>query len=432
LKIQVNIFWFRRDLRLEDNAGLYHALSSINPVVPLFIFDTDILNGLERDDPRVTFIYENLEAIDQELKKFSSGLLVRYGNPLNVFMELVKTYRVTEVFANRDYEAYGIQRDNEMEAFLETKSIRFSTFKDHVIFEKDEIVKADRTPYTVYTPYMKRWMERFSNTSIPYFDVSSLKSGFFKGVLPPLPSLEALGFTRSNIVIPPFRTEEQRIKDYQNTRDFPAKPGTTRIGAHLRFGTVSIRELVKQVNIPQQTFLKELIWREFFMQILFHFPQVVTRSFKPAYDKIEWLNNKDHFEQWCRGETGYPLVDAGMRELSATGFMHNRVRMVTASFLCKHLLTDWRWGEAWFAKKLLDYELASNNGNWQWAAGTGCDAAPYFRVFNPAEQQRKFDPEMQYIKKWIPEINTSGYPQPIVDHKTARDRALRAYKTALT
>ena len=432
MKVQINIFWFRRDLRLEDNAGLYHALSSHNPLLPLFIFDTDILKGLEKDDPRVTFIYETMVAIDQELKKFSSGMLIRVGNPLKIFRDLIKTYRIAEVYANHDYEPYGIQRDNEVEAFLQTKSIRFNTFKDHVIFEKDEVVKADGTPYTVYTPYMKRWMDRFGNTSIPSFDVSSLKANFFKGELPPSSSLEELGFEKSSIQVPAFRTEDDRIKDYQNTRDFPAESGTTHIGPHLRFGIVSIRELVKQVNIPQQTFLKELIWREFFMQILFHFPQAVTQNFKAAYDKINWINNEEQFKKWCMGETGFPLVDAGMRELNATGFMHNRVRMVTAGFLCKHLLIDWRWGEAYFAQKLLDYELSSNNGNWQWAAGTGCDAAPYFRVFNPSEQQKKFDPNMNYIKKWVPEVNTSKYPQPIVDHKTARERAIRVYKEALS
>jgi deoxyribodipyrimidine photo-lyase len=401
-------------------------------VLPLFIFDSDVLRGLDNDDPRVSFIYQNLTGIDRQLKRFGSGLVIKKGKPLEIFRKLVKEFRIVEVFTNHDYEPYSVQRDNELSAFFNTKNIRLNTFKDQVVFEKDEVVKADGTPYTVYTPYMRRWLERFENTRLPLFEVDRRKERFLSDVTGPLPTLEELGFVNSTIQIPPYLTEEQRIKDYEKTRDFPEKSGTTRIGPHLRFGTISIRKLVKEVNIPQQTYLKELIWREFFMQILYHFPQVVTQSFKPVYDKINWINNEEQFEKWCQGETGFPLVDAGMRELNATGFMHNRVRMVTAGFLCKHLLIDWRWGEAYYAKKLLDYELSSNNGNWQWAAGTGCDAAPYFRVFNPSEQQKKFDPNMHYIKKWVTEVNTSNYPQPMVDHKAARERAIRVYKEALS
>jgi deoxyribodipyrimidine photo-lyase len=430
LKIPVNIFWFRRDLRIDDNSGLFHALSSHNPVLPLFIFDTDILRDLDQDDARVTFIHQVLKKIDRQLKRFSSGLLIKKGSPLKVFRELLREFRVAEVFTNHDYEPYSIQRDNELDAFLKTRNIRFNTFKDHVIFEKDEVVKADGTPYTVYTPYMKKWLQLLGEIHLPVFPVSQRRERFFTGEIKPFPTLKDLGFKKSRTKVPPYCTDELRIRDYETTRDFPALDGTSRIGPHLRFGTVSIRKLVRQVNIPQQTYLKELIWREFFMQILYHFPHVITHSFKPDYDKIEWPNNEVLIDRWCRGETGYPLVDAGMRELSITGFMNNRVRMVTAGFLCKHLLTDWRRGEAWFAKKLLDYELSSNNGNWQWAAGSGCDAAPYFRIFNPMEQQKKFDPEMKYIKKWVPEVNTARYPQPIVDHKAARERAIRVYKSA--
>jgi deoxyribodipyrimidine photo-lyase len=416
---------------MADNAGLFHSLSTHYPVLPLFIFDTDVLRGLDNDDPRVSFIYQTLTGIDRKLKRYGSGLRIKKGKPLEVFRKLVKEFRIVEVYTNHDYEPYSIQRDNEVSAFLITKGIRLNTFKDHVVFEKEEVVKADGTPYTVYTPYMRRWLERLENTSLPSFDLSENKGRFLPAVNEPFVTLEEMGFVKNPLQIPPYTTEEQRIKDYDKTRDFPEKSGTTRIGPHLRFGTISIRKLVKEVHIPQQTYLKELIWREFFMQILFHFPHVVTQSFKPAYDKINWINNEEQFKKWCQGETGFPLVDAGMRELNATGFMHNRVRMVTAGFLCKHLLIDWRWGEAYFAKKLLDYELASNNGNWQWAAGTGCDAAPYFRVFNPSEQQKKFDPNMRYINKWVPEIHTSQYPEPMVDHKSARERAIRVYKEAL-
>lgn len=432
MKIPVNIFWFRRDLRIDDNAGLFHSLSSQHPVLPLFIFDSDVLRGLDNYDSRVSFIYQNLTGIDRQLKRFGSGLVIKKGKPLEIFRKLVKEFRIVEVFTNHDYEPYSVQRDNELAAFLNTKNIRLNTFKDQVVFEKDEVVKADGTPYTIYTPYMRRWMERFENTKLFSFGVNKLKGRFLSGVTAPLATLEELGFVKSTIQIPSYTIEEQRIQDYEKTRDFPEKSGTTRIGPHLRFGTISIRKLVNEVNIPQQTYLKELIWREFFMQILYHFPHVVTQSFKSAYDKINWINNEEQFEKWCQGETGFPLVDAGMRELNATGFMHNRVRMVTAGFLCKHLLIDWRWGEAYFAKKLIDYELSSNNGNWQWAAGTGCDAAPYFRVFNPTEQQKKFDPNMHYIKKWVPEVNTSKYPQTMVDHKTARELAIRVYKEALS
>jgi deoxyribodipyrimidine photo-lyase len=431
LKEPINIFWFRRDLRLRDNAGLFHALKSERPVLPLFIFDTDILNELEKDDARVTFIHQAIQNIHHELVENGSRLEVKYGKPVEVWNDLLKEYSVSRVYTNHDYEPYAIRRDNEVKMLLESKGVDFETFKDQVIFEKGEVVKDDGKPYTVYTPYMRKWMARFEREGVKVCDTERYFDNFMKQPKDGILSLEEIGFTKSNISVPGYRLNPQRIEDYEKTRDYPALDGTTRVGAYLRFGLVSIRELVLRVKEFNPTYLKELVWREFFMQILYHFPQVVDKSFKQAYDNIPWINDEKQFRLWCEGNTGYPMVDAGMREMNQTGYMHNRVRMVVASFLCKHLLIDWRWGEAYFAKKLLDYELSSNNGNWQWAAGSGCDAAPYFRVFNPTEQVKKFDPELKYIQKWIPELNTPDYPDPVVDHKFARERAIRTYKDAL-
>jgi deoxyribodipyrimidine photo-lyase len=428
----VNIFWFRRDLRLNDNAGLYHALTKGSPVLPIFIFDTNILNELERNDPRVTFIYNELNRINKQLKSAGSRLIIKYGEPLTVWKNLITAYNIAEVYTNHDYEPYAIERDLQIRNFLQTKNIVLKTFKDQVIFEKDEVVKDDGKPYTVYTPYMNKWMARFRQNPVQIFNTEKYFNNFSQLPWEKIPELEEIGFVKSDIQVPQIRIASDRIEHYEQTRNIPSLDGTTLAGTHLRFGTISIPELVKLADsFANKTYLKELIWREFFMQILYHFPKVVSESFKPAYDKIKWENDETHFNCWCEGKTGYPMVDAGMRELNATGFMHNRVRMVVASFLCKHLLIDWRWGEAYFAKKLLDYELSSNNGNWQWAAGSGCDAAPYFRVFNPAEQMKKFDPDMIYIKKWIPELETNVYPKPIVDHKFARERAIQVYKEAL-
>ena len=432
MKNSINIFWFRRDLRLDDNAGLYHALKSGVPILPVFIFDTNILNELENNDPRVTFIFEGLKKINEKLKSFGSRLIVKHGEPLSVWKIIVDEYNISEVYTNHDYEPYSIKRDQQIFDFLQIQKISFRTFKDHLIFEKDEVIKEDGKPYTVYTPYMNKWMSRLSESPVQIFDTAKYFKNFIQLPWSEIPELRQIRFFKSDISIPDARLESDRIAKYDQTRNFPYLNGTSLAGPHLRFGTISIRELVKKADSsPNKTFLKELVWREFFMQILFHFPKVVGESFKPAYDKIAWVNNEDHFHKWCEGKTGYPMVDAGMRELNTTGFMHNRVRMVVASFLCKHLLIDWRWGEAYFARKLLDYELSSNNGNWQWAAGTGCDAAPYFRVFNPAEQQKKFDTDSLYIMKWVPEINTGDYPETIVDHKFGRIRAIQAYKEAL-
>jgi deoxyribodipyrimidine photo-lyase len=422
----VTVFWFRRDLRLNDNTALNLALARGRKVLPIFIFDTTILNDLEEDDARVNFIHETLLEINLELNKYGSSLLIKKGKPIKVWQEILAEFDVEEVFANKDYEPYGISRDQQIRALLSQKNTSFTTCKDHVIFEENEVVKNDGLPYTVYTPYKNKWLEKFH---AQIMNIQSLVGTNFYQQNKVFPTLAEVGFKTTTIKVKPVNFNE--LGAYHHNRDFPEKDSGTNLGPHLRFGTVSVRQMVKVGLEQNQIFLQELIWREFFMQILFHFPQVVTQSFKKQYDRIEWRNNASEFELWCKGETGYPMVDAGMKELNQTGYMHNRVRMVVASFLCKHLLIDWRWGEAYFAKKLLDYELASNNGNWQWAAGTGCDAAPYFRVFNPTTQQEKFDPRYSYIKKWLPNYQEISFTLPIVEHKFARDRAISIYKKGL-
>jgi deoxyribodipyrimidine photo-lyase len=427
--MKINILWFRRDLRLHDNTALNAALASGLPVLPVFIFDTDIISELPVDDPRITFIHETLENINGDLAKKGSSIYVLRDTPEEAWKKLLLAFDINEVFVNNDYEPYAINRDNQIKDLLSQHNINFHKYKDQVIFEEKEILKSDGDPYTVFTPYKKRWLQKLL-TEPPVTGNAETKtdSGFFQFIFP-FPSIEETGFKRSLLKVKPY--DLSVVKEYHIYRDLPAEDKTSYLSPHLRFGTVSIRKLVNLALEQNSVFLSELIWREFFMQILFHFPKVVTESFKKKYDDIEWRNNEKDFELWCRGETGYPVVDAGMRQLNETGFMHNRVRMICASFLCKHLLIDWRWGEAYFADKLLDYELSSNNGNWQWAAGTGCDAAPYFRVFNPYIQQEKFDPEQNYIRKWVPEYGTSGYPEPVVDHVYGRDRAIAAYRNGL-
>lgn len=429
---KIAVFWFRRDLRLDDNHGLFRALSSGLPVLPVFVFDTKILEKLaSKTDARVTFIYSQVQKLKTELEKSGSSLFVFHGEPVEMFEKLTADYQVETVFANHDYEPYSKERDNQVAALLHSKGIRFETFKDQVIFEKGEVVKDDGTPYTVFTPYSRKWKQTLSKKSFESFHSEMLAEKFLKTETFKLPKLQEMGFEKSPVNIPAFNLSEQTIRNYAATRDIPAIEGTSKLGIYLRFGVISIRKVAKLAMNWSEVFLNELIWREFFMQILWHFPQVETKAFKPKYDFIEWRNSEKEFEKWCMGQTGYPLVDAGMRELNATGFMHNRVRMVTASFLTKHLLIDWRWGEAYFAEKLLDFELSANNGNWQWAAGCGCDAAPYFRVFNPESQQKKFDPDLKYILKWVSEYGTVAYSRPMVEHAFARERILKAYKNAL-
>ena len=429
---KIAVFWFRRDLRLNDNTGLFHALNSGFPVLPVFIFDTEILEKLNsKSDARVTFIHSQIGKIYDKLQKTGSSLKVFHDSPLTAFQKLTNEFEVAAVFTNTDYEPYAIKRDKEVEQFLNEKGIGFYSYKDHVIFEHNEVVKDDGTPYTVFTPYSRKWKQLFDSSEKREYPSENCMHGFLKAKPFDFPELQEIGFQQSEIKIPEMNISEQLIKNYAEKRDLPALDATSKLGVYLRFGTVSIRDMTRIAQNLSEVFLNELIWRNFFSNILWHFPHVENKAFKPKYDFVQWRNNENEFEAWCRGETGYPLVDAGMRELNETGFMHNRVRMVTASFLVKHLLIDWRWGEAYFAEKLLDFDLASNNGNWQWAAGCGCDAAPYFRVFSPDAQQKKFDPEAKYILKWVPEYGTFGYRQPIVDHAFARDRVLKVFKKAL-
>ena len=423
----MTIFWFRRDLRLLDNTGLNLALLKSNDVQPIFIFDKDILDELPSDDPRVNFLYDELQKINKELVSYNSSLKIYHGNPLEVFKQLSKENPELKVYTNRDYEPYAIARDEEINNFLSESGSGLISCKDQVIYEKNEVVKNDGLPYTVFTPFKNKWLAKFKEEGLRI--QSELKSENFNKSNYEFPSMEELGFKKSSIKVPPFSLD--KVYKYEETRNFPSLDSTSKIGPHLRFGTVSIREIISKVKDLNDTYLSELVWREFFMQILWHFPKVVHENFRPKYNFIKWRNNEEEFEKWCKGETGYPLVDAGMRELNQTGFMHNRVRMVTAGFLCKHLLIDWRWGEAYFAKKLLDYELSSNNGNWQWSAGTGCDAAPYFRVFNPSEQIKKFDKQNTYINKWVEDLNEFSYPDPVVEHAFARNRAIASYKEGL-
>ncbi|MBN1997381.1 deoxyribodipyrimidine photo-lyase [candidate division KSB1 bacterium] len=424
---KIVFFWFRRDLRYHDNAGLFHALSSGHPVLPLYIFDSNILNKLPRFDPRAIFIHRSLH----ELSKKHSGILVKYGEPIKIWQQLVKEYRPEAVYFNRDYEPAAVLRDNKIKAFLKSYNIPVYDFKDQVIFEKQEICKNDGAPYTVYTPYKNKWLEILHRNTMPHFTSEKLMDRFLSFHSPTMPTLEEMNFENKNFPFPEKEIPRDIIQSYHKTRDYPAIHGTSRLGLHIRFGTLSIRELVQAGLMYNETWLSELIWREFFISILAAFPHVVDTSFRHKYDQIPWLNNPKDLKRWCNGETGYPIVDAGMRELNVTGFMHNRVRMITASFLTKHLLIDWRWGERYFAEKLLDYDLAANNGNWQWAAGTGCDAAPYFRIFNPERQTARFDPDEEYIQKWVPERNRANYSPPIVEHSFARQRALETYKKAL-
>jgi deoxyribodipyrimidine photo-lyase len=431
---KISIFWFRRDLRLNDNAGLYHALKSGNPVLPIFIFDKNILDKLEdKKDQRVQFIHNTLTEIQTELTKLGSTILVRYGTPAEIFPALLNEFDVSAIYTNHDYEFYALNRDNEVREYAMTEGVDFHTYKDQAIFEKNEVLSGAGTPYTVFTPYSRKWKEKANDgyflKSYPneeYFD------NFLKTEIIEMPTLEEMGFYEIKGAFPSKMVRESIVKNYAEKRDFPATEGTTRISVHLRFGTLSIRELARKAQGLSETWLNELIWRDFYFNILHHFPHISQGyAFRKEYDKIEWRNNENEFQKWCEGKTGYPIVDAGMRELNTSGFMHNRVRMVVASFLTKHLLIDWRWGEAYFAQKLLDFDFSANNGGWQWASGSGCDAAPYFRVFNPRLQTEKFDKQLEYIKKWVPELNSFDYPQQIVDHDFARKRVLEVYQKAL-
>jgi deoxyribodipyrimidine photo-lyase len=427
----MTLFWFRRDLRIDDNKGFFEALTSNTEVLPLFIFDEKILNQLPKDDARVAFIHQQLEKINTKLQEIGKSLAIFHGNPEAIWKQLISENSIEKVFFNHDYEPYARERDKIVYELLQSKNIEIKNFKDQVIFEKSEVTKDDGLPYVVYTPYSNKWKEKFRHISLENYKSEDNLDKITPHNYPFL-SLKEIDFEPSNIKVSDFDISPNLIDNYEATRNFPALNKTSYLGVYLRFGAVSVRKMIaKAIESNNETFLKELIWREFFMQILWHFPHTKSGSFRPKYDAIVWDNNEKLFKKWCEGKTGYPFVDAGMRELNTTGHMHNRVRMIVASFLCKHLLIDWRWGEAYFANKLLDYEMASNVGNWQWAAGSGVDAAPYFRIFNPTEQIKKFDKDLKYIKKWVPELETFEYPKPIVDHKEARERCLRVYKEAV-
>jgi deoxyribodipyrimidine photo-lyase len=426
-KQEIAIHWFRRDLRLEDNTALNTALTSGLEVLPIFIFDDEILKHLNQNDARVSFIHLLLSQINAQLSNLGSSLLSIHGNPLDIWKTLIEKYPIKKVFTNKDYEPYAIARDLKIKELLDAHGIELIQVKDQVIFEESEVCKNDAKPYTIYTPYKNKWLEKFNTIDSKPKPLTN--SQYFYKCSFDLLSLEEIGFQKSNIEVKEINLNE--ISNYTDKRDFPSQDATSYLSPHLRFGSVSVRQIIQQTKDLNATFLSELIWREFFMQILFHFPHVTKESFNPKYRNIAWRNNEEEFQRWCEGKTGYPIVDAGMRQLNETGYMHNRVRMVVASFLCKHLLIDWRWGEAYFAEKLLDFELSANNGNWQWAAGTGCDAAPYFRVFNPSSQTLKFDSKLSYIKKWLPELNSFDYPNPMVEHTFARNRAIETYKNSI-
>lgn len=426
---KVSVFWFRRDLRLDDNHGLHRALESGHLVLPIFIFDTNILDDLEPYDRRVDYLHQALSGMHDQLREASSGIRTFHAAPEEVFRQLIAEYNVQSVFCNWDYEPDARNRDRAIYEVLKDEGIPFKGYKDQVIFERGELVKQDGSPYTVYTPYSNKWKASLRTESVQPFTTSF--EGFYQWGAPTIQALEEIGFEKTDVVFNPPELDEDLIRSYDQYRNYPALDRTTRLSVALRFGTISIRNAVAIARETNETWLNELIWREFFMQILYHFPYVVDRCFKEKYEFITWRNRPDEFEKWANGQTGYPIVDAGMRELNATGFMHNRVRMITASFLTKHLLIDWRWGEAWFAEKLIDYDLAANNGNWQWVAGCGCDAAPYFRVFNPDTQTTKFDPDREYIQKWVHEVDSPDYPPPMVEHAFARERAIATYRKGL-
>ncbi|QWX84908.1 deoxyribodipyrimidine photo-lyase [Cellulophaga sp. HaHaR_3_176] len=431
---KVSIFWFRRDLRLDDNVGFLASLKGEFPVLPIFIFDKEILEKLPQDDARVSFIFETLQNMREELQtKVNSSIGIYYSTPEKVFNELSESYSIQEVYTNTDYEPYAKKRDEDIKKLLEKKNIKFNTFKDQVIFEKNDVLKDDGDPYVVYTPFKNKWKSIFKpSTDLKIHYTSQYLDNTIEHSRLPNLSLSDIGFKKSSITVPEYTVTPDLIENYEDTRNYPALDGTSRLGPYLRFGVVSIRKMMKKaINEKNEVFWSELIWREFFMQIMYHFPHTTHEAFRPKYDRITWRNNEDEFEKWKNGQTGYALVDAGMRELNTTGYMHNRVRMLVASFLCKHLLIDWRWGEAYFAEKLLDFDLSANVGNWQWAAGSGVDAAPYFRIFNPMTQVDKFDKQKEYINKWVPDLQELTYPEKMVDHKLARERCLSTYKKAL-
>ena len=435
-KHKITLFWLRRDLRLNDNRGLAEALNDSKSVLPIFIFDQEILARLKNPkDRRVNFIHNQVEEIKNKLQMKNSDLLVEHGAPLDIFSKILRKFQIQAIYTNHDYEPQARVRDQKIADFCQKNNVIFKTFKDQAIFEKNEILTDQKKPYTVYTPYKKKWLATLSSKDLRSCELNEknfLKLTEFNFKPQNLISIEKMGFKKVEFKFPQNSVSNLVLQKYNEQRDFPhIKQGTSRLGLHFRFGTISIREWAEVAQKNSDTWLSELIWRDFFMQILWHFPHVENSSFRLDYEKIKWRESEKDFKAWSLGMTGYPLVDAGMRELNTTGHMHNRVRMVVASFLCKHLLIHWRQGERYFAEHLLDYDLAANSGNWQWAAGTGCDAAPYFRIFNPMTQAIKFDPENIYIGQWVPEYGTDKYPKPIIDHAEARGRCLQEFQKGL-
>ncbi len=432
-KPRIVAWWLRRDLRLTDNAALYHALRSGLPVLPVFVFDRAILDALPRQDLRVQFIHQTLTALNAQLAHYGCSIWVHYGSPAEAWGQLCQQFTLHAVYAAHDYEPYAIARDAAIATQLAAQGAAFHTYKDQVIFDRDEVLTGHGTPFKVFTPYKHAWLNRLTPFYLkPYATEKYLHNLYQHVDTHALPTLQQMGFEAVPFAYPPPSVATALMQHYGERRNFPAlTSGTSRIGIHLRFGTLSIRQLAARAQQHGATYLNELIWRDFYQMVLYHFPHVVTRAFRPQYDTIPWREDAEALARWQQGLTGYPIVDAGMRELNATGYMHNRVRMIVASFLTKHLLISWQLGEAYFAEKLLDFELASNNGGWQWAAGTGADAAPYFRVFSPGEQTKKFDAKLEYIRRWVPEFESPAYPKPIVEHSYARQRALAVYKAAL-
>jgi deoxyribodipyrimidine photo-lyase len=467
------LFWFRRDLRIADNAGLYHALKSARRVHCVFVFDTDILDALaNKADRRVEFIHGCVTALREALQKAGGDLMVQHGRARDLVPQLAKSIGADAVFTNEDYEPTAVQRDQAVERVLKKSAIAFFACKDHVLFAKDEVMTQAHTPYTVFTPYKSACLKKLDAFYLSAYPTENYLSRLARpGATTTVPALEDMGFEVTNLknlgikpgtqgalqVLDDFL---QRIDDYRDKRDFPALKGVSYLSAHNRFGTVSIRHLarlaVERRSAGADTWLSELIWRDFYFQILYHFPHVCDSAFKPKYKDLAFENDKSLFAAWCEARTGYPIIDAAMRQINQTGFMHNRLRMIVASFLTKDLLIDWRWGEKYFADHLNDFDLAANNGGWQWAASTGCDAQPYFRIFNPVSQSQRFDPVGKFIRRYLPQLAQvpdkfihapwmmspleqqmahcvigKDYPACVVEHDVARHKALTLYKSVV-
>jgi deoxyribodipyrimidine photo-lyase len=467
------LVWFRRDLRAEDNVALSRALDEAGAVYCVFVFDTEILEALpDRNDRRVEFIWHSLVELKSALRALGGDLHVLHGRAREEIPAFALKHQIEAVYANHDYEPAALNRDRDVADHLGAQPCAWHTFKDQVIFEKAEILNAEQRPYVVFTPYKRAWLAKLGGRNTDPYPVAEHAAALASADAGPIPEFESIGFARTNLpqldiavgsagANSQFQDFLGRIGDYARARDYPAMAGPSRLSVHLRFGTISIRQLVRaafELDADSEnrdgasTWLSELIWREFYFSILHHFPHVVGSAFRPEYDNLEWENNESHFRRWCNAETGYPLVDAAMRQINSTGYMHNRLRMVSASFLVKDLHIDWRWGERYFARHLNDFDLSANNGGWQWCASTGCDAQPYFRIFNPVTQSKKFDPQGTFIRSQIPELSdvpdkyvhepwkmppevqrASGcligqtYPGPIVDHAAARKKALALY-----